>query len=290
MPSRSETARDYRERINRVLFHIERHLDEPLALRDLARIASFSPFHFHRIFAAHTGEPPGDYVRRLRLERSAAQLLHLDAPVTEIALATGYETPSAFGRAFLAHFGASPSDFRRRNKPVPLLGVRPLELGAEPEEWNVNAEIRSIQPIDVLYVRRTGPYYQASEGAFGALCGFAGPRGLLGPDTWVLGISHDDPDVTEGAKLRFDACVSVAREVEVAGEVARKTIPGGRYAVFLHEGPYEALKKTYDRIFRDWLPGSGQQLREECGFERYLNSPGEVRAEDLRTEIWLPLQ
>ncbi len=80
MPERANTSRDYRERLNRVVFHIESRLGEPLRLEDLAKIACFSPFHFHRIFTAFTGEALGDYIRRLRLERSAQHLVHLDAP------------------------------------------------------------------------------------------------------------------------------------------------------------------------------------------------------------------
>ena len=111
MPNRDSTTRDYRERINRVIFHIESHLADPVNLQELARIACFSPYHFHRIFAAFTGEPLASYIRRLRLERSTQQLRYLDVPVTDIALGAGYETPSAYTRAFTAHFGTSPTEF-----------------------------------------------------------------------------------------------------------------------------------------------------------------------------------
>ena len=51
-PKKVSTLRDYRERINRVVFHIERHLNKPLNLQELAKLACFSPLHFHRIFTA----------------------------------------------------------------------------------------------------------------------------------------------------------------------------------------------------------------------------------------------
>lgn len=98
MSVKDSTTRDYRERVNRVIFHVERHLGEPLHLEELARVACFSPFHFHRIFAAFTGEPLAAFIRRLRLERAAQQLTHLEAAVTDIALAASYETPAAFAR------------------------------------------------------------------------------------------------------------------------------------------------------------------------------------------------
>lgn len=131
MASRDSNNRGYRERINRVIFHIEAHLGEPMVLEDLARVACFSPHHFHRVFAAFTGEPLAAFIRRLRLERAAQQLLHLDAPVTEIALGAGYETPAAFTRAFSACFGITPTDYRKRNQPAALRGGRLLALTTE---------------------------------------------------------------------------------------------------------------------------------------------------------------
>ena len=290
MPSKDTTARDYRERINRVIFHIEAHLGEPLNLEELAKVAYFSPYHFHRIFAAFTGEPLAAFIRRLRLERAAQHLLHLDAPVTEIALGAGYETPSAFTRAFAGHFGLSPTEYRQRHEPISLLGARLLALTHLVEDVTMTPEIRTIDPMPVLFVRRTGPYYQAGGEAFGVLCQFAGPRGLLGPASRMIGISHDDPHVTDESKFRYDACVTIDREVKPEGEVGQKTIAGGKYAVFLHAGAYEGFQQTYDQIFKAWLPGSGEKLREEPCFEVYLNSPDQVKPEDLRTEIWLPLR
>ncbi len=290
MSARDTTIRDYRERINRVIFHIEAHLGEPLNLEDLAKVAYFSPYHFHRIFAAFTGEPLAGFIRRLRLERAAQHLLHLDASATEIALGAGYETPSAFTRAFGGHFGVSPTEYRQRHEPVSLLGTRLLALTSHMEDVTMIPEIRTIDPLPVLFVRRTGPYYQAAGEAFGVLCQFAGPRGLLGPASRMIGISHDDPHVTEESKFRYDACVTIDREVTPEGEVGKKSIAGGKYAVFLHAGAYEGFQQTYDQIFKAWLPGSGEKLRDEPCFEVYLNSPDQAKPEDLRTEIWLPLR
>jgi AraC family transcriptional regulator len=80
-----------------VLVHIQQHLDEPLRLDELAAIACFSSFHFHRIFRGMVGESVKEYIRRLRLERAASQLRVGKEPVTQIALDAGYSrwtTPS----------------------------------------------------------------------------------------------------------------------------------------------------------------------------------------------------
>ncbi len=290
MPTKETTVREYRERVNRVIFHIERNLDQPMNLQELAQIACFSPCHFHRIFVAFTGEPLAEYVRRLRLERSALWLVHLDHSVTDIALGAGYETSSAFGRAFLAHFGVSPSEYRKGKTPVAVKGTRPLGLTETSEENMLKPEFRKTEPIPVLFVRKTGPYYQSAGEAFETLCRFAGPKGLIGPQTRFIGVSHDDPDVTQEDRFRYDACLTVTGGAKGEGEVGLKNLPGGSYAVFLHAGPYEQFRSTYREIFGAWLPTSGKQLRDEPSFEVYLNSPDSTPPQDLRTEIWIPLQ
>ena len=55
-PARPTTHADYTERMLRVLVHIQRNLDAELALGDLAAVAHFSPYHFHRIFSGMIGE------------------------------------------------------------------------------------------------------------------------------------------------------------------------------------------------------------------------------------------
>ena len=106
---KTDTLESYHERLARVLAHIEGHLDEPLPLDDLAAVACFSPYHFHRVFRGMVGESVKEHVRRLRLERDARRLLSGDSTVLALALDAGYETPESFTRAFDALFGLAPS-------------------------------------------------------------------------------------------------------------------------------------------------------------------------------------
>lgn len=89
--SGSEATRAaYAARMNRVLDHIQRNLDEPLDLERLAAVACFSPYHFHRLFHAWTGETLQGHIQRLRLERAALALVFDPRkPITTIALDAG---------------------------------------------------------------------------------------------------------------------------------------------------------------------------------------------------------
>ena len=118
--TRTATLESYQERMVRALVHIQGHLDEPLPLEDLAGVACFSPFHFHRIFRGMVGESVKEHVRRLRLERSAQRLKLSSQPVTAIALDAGYETHESFTRAFRAMSGQPPSEYRENHRPLEM--------------------------------------------------------------------------------------------------------------------------------------------------------------------------
>jgi AraC family transcriptional regulator len=290
MASRSDTITDHKERLNRVLVYIQENIDKPLLLGILADVACFSPFHFHRIFQAYVGETLNDYIRRIRMERAALKLCHSEESITSIALNAGYETSAAFSKAFRLHFGKNPTDFKK-SKTISV-DKKLLDLKFENMEVKkMQPDIRTFSDQKVLFVRKTGKYDKAASEAWSTLMKFAYSRRLMKKDTKAIGISHDDPDITPEEKIRYDACITINQDVKPEGEVGIQTINGGRYAVFLHKGPYDRLGETYKAIFTQWLPLSGEKLRDVPCFEIYLNrDPRRTKPENLRTEIHVPIE
>lgn len=62
---------EYNRRINRVIDYLQTHLSVASSLEELAKVACFSEFHFHKIFTAVTGESVNNFTNRLRLEKAA---------------------------------------------------------------------------------------------------------------------------------------------------------------------------------------------------------------------------
>lgn len=87
-------------------------LDKTTSLRNVARAACMSPFHFHRVFTQFFGETPHRYLTRHRLNKAAHLLHHTSRSVTEICLETGFESLGSFSSLFRRHFGVPPSDLR----------------------------------------------------------------------------------------------------------------------------------------------------------------------------------
>lgn len=290
---KASTATDHQARILRVLVYIQAHLDDAISLDALAKVAAYSPFHFHRVFRGMVGETVGEHVRRLRLERAAHRLKHGDQAVVRVAFEAGYETHEAFTRAFRARYDASPSEFRRVQRPVahpPVAsGVHyqePLLCAFEPVVGSntMNVKIEHRPATRVAFIRHTGPYGESSR-AWDALMAWAGKRGLMGPTTDMVGLSYSDPDVVDSEDFRYDACVTVGPEVQAEGEVGIQEIPAGDFAVAIHEGPHDRLGETYGALLGQWLPQHGRSAGDPPSIERYLNTPGSTKPEDLRTEI-----
>lgn len=297
---KASTLRDYKQRLLRVLVHIQCHLDDELPFEQLARLACFSVFHFHRIFTGMMGESLKEHVRRLRLERAAIQLKLSRQPVTQIAFAAGYEAHEAFTRAFKAAYGIAPLHFRSKKSPMVKTAARsgvhyrenkpPRSFRAErSRHQNRNATIQRIEPLRVAFLRHTGPYREVGA-TWDKLLPVLGKEGILGGDTQFIGVCHDDPEVTPPAKLRYDACVTVDARFTPGGDIGVQTIAGGEYAVTTHFGSYEKLGSTYTKLFGEWLPRSGRELRSLPCFEIYLNDPESTEPDELLTDIYVPLE
>lgn len=105
------------------------------------------------------------------------------------------------------------------------------------------------------------------------------------------GIAYHDPDKTPEEEFRFDLCGSVAENVPGNPQgVVTKTIPGGRCAVVRHNGSRERISESVYYLFRQWLPESGQELRDFPVYFHYLNLDHDTPEHEHATDIYLPLK
>ena len=274
------------------MLHIQDHLEDEPSLDQLARLSHFSPYHFHRIFSAFVGESVFKHIRRLRLEAAARRLRQTDRSVTEIALEAGYGAHEAFTRAFKAMFGVSPSRFRKDGgaaAPAPRFGAvepgTPLLAGG----GLMKVKIERTDAMRIAFIRHLGPY-DAVGPVFERLVDWAWANDLFGSDTLVLGVCHDDPDITPVDEIRYDAAITVDGGFEPDGDVGVAELAAGDHAVAFHEGPYAELGVAYRWLYGQWLPTSGREPADGPPFEVYLNNPEDTPPDELITEIHIPLK
>ena len=301
-PKHKTTWNDYQERILRVLRHIQEHLDEALDLEELARVACFSSFHFHRVFAAMTGETIADHVRRLRLERAAMELRSGAKQVIQLALDAGYEAHEAFTRAFKAAYGVSPAEYRRATGPIAIRdapsGVH-FRPGVPLTTFNTNhittkvmkVITKKIRPMRVAYLRHVGPYEDTKQTWFDLMARQSADKQIRKRSVFI-GIGHDDPSVTPAAELRYDACITVDGDYEAKKPVELQTIVGGDYAV-AKNCPVGKIKDAYAYLFGKWLARSSRELRPAPSFIVLVDAQDVVARKKQRVDIfdiYVPLQ
>ena len=152
----------------------------------------------------------------------------------------------------------------------------------------MNATVRETPDRKVIFIRHTGPYAECGE-AWGKLCMWAGPKGLLQPGSEFIGLSYDDPDVTPADKVRYDACITTDADVAPEGQIGVQTIPGGLHAMTTHHGSYTKLSDTYAELCGQWAPQNGYEIRSAPCMEIYLNSPEDTPEDELMTDVHVPV-
>jgi AraC family transcriptional regulator len=268
------------ERVMRAVVAIERDLNATLSLPELAAHACLSPFHFHRLFAAVVGEPPAEYIRRLRLERAAHELATSRRAVTDIGREAGYGSQSAFTRAFGERFGCAPGVFRERE--------RERWAGPVVEQRKLVGRIERVAPLSVAFVRHVGPYDQVRP-VFERLTAWAAARAPA-VEPLLLGLAHDNPSITPAAQLRFDCCIEVTPTMRGEGDVGVTEVCGGEYATAVHRGPFDRLAETYAWLALDFMPRKGRSMRMAPCVEIYLTPPERTPPAELITEVLVPIR
>ena len=284
---RETTRHDFEDRLIRVFTYIEAHLAQTLEPQELANIACFSPFHFHRFFRGATGESVMGYVRRLRLQRASQRLTTSRSSILDIAMDVGYTSNEAFSRAFKAHFGRSPSKFREEKMTQTFKQTENNFQDDITLQQKVN--IKKYDERHVVSVRNIGPYMTVGQ-AWSRLCMWAAPLGLMQPGMEMLGLCHDDPEITPAEKIRYDACIVTDFAGDLPAGFTRQTIPGGQYAVMRHLGAYENLAQSYIALMGQWLPRSGKDAADNPSVEIYYNDPESTPVDELETDICILLR
>lgn len=297
MPRRPSTEADYIGRIDRVIDHIHEHYATPLPLESLAKVAAFSPFHFHRVFRAHTGETLREFVTRVRVQRAALLLGRGQTKTTllETAMAAGFGSAPEFSRAFREAFGTAPSVFRREAQTSKNAqeGTRAHPYLPRHERSRTHSpltvHVRQRPASHLAYVRVQNPFAPLRLARAAAqLDAFARTHGLETGER--LGLSLDDPEITAAAHTRYDLAIATGRLVRGRDGLSERVLPAGRYAEVHAHGDVADVARAWDWLFAVWLPTSGYQPGDGPGVERYLAPPDFVTWTGFDVVLGLPLE
>jgi AraC-like DNA-binding protein len=134
--------------VQRMQDFIKEHLYENITLSDLAKVSMFSPWYSYRLFKEYSNYTPADYIRRLRLSKSALLLRDDNKKIIDIAFDMGFQSVEGYQRAFYKEFGYNPSEYAKNPMPIYLFipyGVMYNEIRKESQQmeevnWNQSGQ------------------------------------------------------------------------------------------------------------------------------------------------------
>jgi len=162
-----------------------------------------------------------------------------------------------------------------------------LEIINEPE-------IKEIEEMTAACVSFVGNYLgnpTVFGDLFGKLCGWAGPKQLMGPDTIFMSAYYDDPGITPPEELKLDVCMTIKNGIEVEGEIKKKKLPGGKYVVMRTElTGSEEYGPAWEKVV-EWLIQNDLEIdMSRASYEIYLNSPEKHPQKHHILDICMPVK
>jgi AraC family transcriptional regulator len=289
---------EYLDRILKSLDYIEKNLKEKISLVNIARESFFSPYHFHRVFMAMTGESVGEYIRKRRVTEAARELTNTNKKIIDIAFDYQYQSHEAFIRSFRRIYGISPGDYRKNKKSLTLFEKKAItkdKLLCLKEQITMKPRIIIKDEFKVIGIR-----------------GYSSINNNRIPELWTVfysrikevkniaqpmkcyGICEDIPDYKMPEftnETDFSELVSV--EVDnfdfIPEGMVSKIMPKAEYAVFTHKGSLKTLRDTYDYIYGTWFPNSGYEFGSSDDFELYDERFKGVDNPDSELDLYIPV-
>jgi AraC family transcriptional regulator len=270
---------------------IEANLREPIRVADMADSVSYSLYHFCRTFNAIVRHTPYDYLMRRRLTESARELVQSDRKIIDIACDYQFNNPETYSRAFRRMFEMQPSQWRKRGlieerRLMPRLSLKYLAhinqgkylkpVLVEMEAFQVaglmalvegeRAVIEKLWEILALELERLGVEPEKYYG----LAWY--PEGWQGQGYFYLaGIALPPVDLSSSALMV-------------------KSLPGSKYARFVHNGPSSDLPYTLDYVYHTWLPKSGERQAYAFELETYGEDLGAWEHDGAERAIFVPIE
>lgn len=114
------------EAVQRMQDYIDAHIYETITLADLASVSLYSPWYSYRLFVRWMNLTPADYIRRLRLSKSAMKLRDEQTKVIDVAFEVGFNSVDGYQRAFFREFGCNPGEYAAN--PIPIYLFKPYGI------------------------------------------------------------------------------------------------------------------------------------------------------------------
>ncbi|OZQ62410.1 AraC family transcriptional regulator [Paenibacillus sp. VTT E-133280] len=286
---------DWLANLNRALHYIEENLDEDIDLKEAARLACCSDYHFSRMFSFLAGITLSEYIRRRRLTLAAFELQAGDLRIVDVAVKYGYSSADAFSRAFQVLHGVPPSSVRSH---APSLKAYPRMTFQLTIQGGCEMNYRIVEKESFRIVGITKKVPIQFNGVSSEIASMW--KGLTSLDIDQLkklsnvepqGLISASTNFSEGRmeeKGELDHYIGAATSEECPENFAKLEVPALTWAVFEAVGPFpDTLQNVWGRIYSEWFPSASYEVAR--GPEILWNEGKDVSSPNFRSEIWIPV-
>ncbi|MCM3134423.1 AraC family transcriptional regulator [Paenibacillus polysaccharolyticus] len=282
--------------LNRALQYIEDHLEEDIDMKEAARLARCSDYHFSRMFSFLADIPLSEYIRRRRLTLAAFELQAGGLRIVDVAVKYGYQSADAFSRAFQALHGITPSSVRSHASSLvayPRMAFQLTVQGGhamnyrivEKESFHIVGIMKRV-PIqfDGVNPEIASMWHSLTREDIGELKQLSNvePQGLISAS-----VNFSEGRMEEKGEL--DHYIGAATtSKEFPERFSKLEVPAMTWAVFAAVGTFpETLQQVWGRIYSEWFPSSSYEVAR--GPEILWNEGKDVSSPNFRSEIWIPV-
>ncbi|HHV72534.1 MAG TPA: AraC family transcriptional regulator [Clostridia bacterium] len=283
------------ENFNQALNYIEENLTNDIDLKEVARRALCSEYHFQRMFSFLAGISLSEYIRRRRLTLAAFELNDSDIRIIDLAVKYGYSSADSFTRAFQNLHGITPSEARNKGRLLKAYPRMSFQLSIKGGD-EMNYRIVEKEAFRIVGLMKRVPiifhgvnpeiaamWESLTEELINQLKALSNvePLGLLSVST-----NFSEGRMEEKGEL--DHYIGVATTKECPDNLVQLEVPASTWAVFEAVGPFpDTLQNVWGRIYSEWFPSSNYEQAE--GPEILWNEHKDIASPTFRSEIWIPV-
>ena len=279
---RNTTENIYNQKVNQVIDYISANLHTPLQLDSIAGKMNVSQRQLFRIMRSALNESLYSYIARQRVERAVLYMQIEKMSIKKLSEMVGYDNPQSFSKAFRKQMGISPKTYIK-SLQTRIEGYVQGSGGMN----NLQPEINNFEGLELVYIRIFGKYGEEKpyEKAWNKLIDFLKENQAFTPETRFIGLSFDDPNVTNASQCRFYACASVQKKIIPKGEFGTILLREGKYAIYTLTGSYSGLQELYNNITVNFE----YTIRHGMTFEEYITCSTGNSQEQI-TKVYIPIK
>lgn len=283
------------KRLNRAIRYIEDHLTDEIEMKEVARIALSSEYHFSRMFSFLAGVSLSEYIRRRRLTLAGFELTNSDRKIMDLAVKYGYRSADAFSRSFQSFHGITPSEARERGQGLKAFPMMTFQLSIQ-GGMEMDYRIEEKEAFRIVGVTKRVPIqFEGENPAIAAMW-----QNVMAISTRLKELPQVEPEGIIQASVNFDEgrmeekgeldqYIGVATTSACPEDLACLEVAPSNWAVFTVTGAFpQAMQDVWGRIYSEWFPSSTYEL--VAGPEMVKVSAMSEDRTTARSEIWIPVR